>query len=140
VRGAADGTELIPRAADVALLAGAEPDIGTLRRQLAALNRGLAFGGVLAVDLLQADCSGSSGLANPAIVENELARSGFSVLQRALGGPSDVSPAMDFQTAGAAVRAPFEACWQAVKISEFIVPAEEPEANVGNGEVARCIA
>jgi glycosyltransferase involved in cell wall biosynthesis len=138
--GQADPAGLVPRGADAALLACPEPGLGAFRRQLAALNGALAFGGVLAVDLLQADFSGSGILATPALIEEEFARAGFSVLHRALGGPSDVSLTADFRSEDAVPDGLFEACWKAVKISEFIAPAESPLARARNGVETPCTA
>lgn len=117
---------LPPRGADSALFATGELCRDAFRARLAELNALLAFGGVLVVDLTQTDFSGAGLLVAPALVEEEIGRAGFRVLRRTLGGPSDVSLAVDFQVGEKTSEETFEACWQAVKISEFIAPAIGP--------------
>ena len=120
------GAQPAPRAADAALYAGTPPDLATLRAKLAGLNRLLALGGVLALDLVWAGSQAAS--ASPGQVEAALCNAGFKLLKRALGGPSEVFPALDFGAADPWEDAPFEACWQALKVSEFPVPRTVGEA------------
>ncbi|BBL77144.1 hypothetical protein MishRS11D_42420 (plasmid) [Methylomagnum ishizawai] len=110
------------RGADAALYAAREPAAPAFQAALAALNHALAFGGVLVVDLVRGEAAVSGMLDDPRRIEAEIARAGFKPLKRALGGPSDVAPGIDFSTGTPAAEPPFEACWQAVKVSEFIAP------------------
>lgn len=128
-----DGPPFAPRAADAALYADAAPGLAALRAKLAALNRALALGGVLALDLIWSGSPDAS--ANPRDIEDALVNAGFKLLKRALGGPTEVFPALDFGAADPWEDAPFEGCWQALKVSEFPVPRFVAEAP--SGQAAR---
>ncbi|NJD05538.1 MAG: glycosyltransferase, partial [Methylococcaceae bacterium] len=128
------------RGADAALYAATKPDIAAFRDCLARFNEALAFGGILVVDLVQAEDSGSDLLTNPARVEAELSRAGFRLLHRALGGASDVSLAPGFRGDDPVAADVFEACWQAVKITEFTVRGELPLTPVLNRAQIACPA
>ncbi|CAL1240543.1 glycosyltransferase [Candidatus Methylocalor cossyra] len=120
------------RAAAAALLSAEEPEGEALQVWLRLLNRALAFGGVLVVDLLQAEKAGCGWLEEPARLEEALARAGFAVLRRALGGASDLMLAVEFPDGdGEEVR--YEACWQAVKISEYPAPSPLLQLDGGAG-------
>lgn len=108
------------RTAHAVLFASAEPDLELFIAYLKEFNRVLSFGGLLVIDLVQSHFNGGGLLADPSLLEQTLSQAGFIINHRALGGPSDVSLAVDFKDTDEAAEELFEACWQAIKISEFL--------------------
>ena len=97
------------RGAGLLLVALAAEDAGALWPGLVAANHALALGGVLVLDLWQGRPGAvPPALAQPEEVDSALLRAGFRLRRRWTGPEGQPSVA--------------EACWQAVKISEFIDP------------------
>lgn len=120
----AEGLDTTPRSLYQALLVDNRASQDAWRKQLASLNQALAFGGILVVDLVQGDPAENDLLAEPSRIDGLLAEAGFRVHGNTLGGAGDVSLAVDFRGAMPDGEC-FEACWQAVKISEYMAPRPE---------------